>query len=83
MKTSMYDNKQNVAELQTALRHMHAMGTTIPLINPDGFFGPETTAAVVAAQRFFSIPDTGVVDFETWTLIFSDYLDFLSRSIFI
>lgn len=73
MKTSMYDNRQNVTELQRALRQMHAVGTTVPLINPDGFFGPETAAAVIAAQRFFAIPETGIVNFETWTLIFKDY----------
>ncbi len=73
MKTSMYDNRQNVTELQRALRQMHAADTTVPLINPDGFFGPETAAAVIAAQNFFAIPETGIVNFETWTLIFKDY----------
>ena len=73
MTTSMYDNEQNVFELQTALRFLRQTLKTMPLINPDGFFGTETTDAVIAAQEFYGLPRTGEVDFETWRLIFEEY----------
>lgn len=73
MKTSMYDDNRNVYELQTALRHMHSSHKPVPLINPDGYFGKETTEAVIAAQRFFGIPQTGEADLETWNLLFDNY----------
>ena len=44
-----------------------------PRINPDGNYGDETVRAVENAQRFFGIPITGVVDLETWTLLFADF----------
>lgn len=73
MTTSIYDHEQNVRELQTALRRLRRTVSAVPLINPDGFFGEETTVAVLAAQEFFGIPRTGVVDFETWHLLFDNY----------
>ncbi len=73
MTTSIYDNEQNVFELQTALRFLRQTLKTMPLINPDGVFGPETTSAVIAAQDFYGLPRTGIVDFETWRLIFENY----------
>lgn len=76
MKTSMYDNRQNVYELQTALRRLWETDKVVPLINPDGYYGAETTAAVVAAQRFFGIPQTGEADLETWDLLFDNYRRF-------
>lgn len=75
MTTSIYDNEQNVFELQTALRALRRTHKNLPLINPDGFFGVETTEAVILAQEFFGIPQTGEVDFETWTLLFEHYFD--------
>ena len=76
MTTSIYDHVQNVRELQMALRHLHRTLNAIPLINPDGFFGPETTAAVIAAQEFFGLPRTGKADYETWRLLFNNYFGF-------
>lgn len=73
MTSSIYDNEQNVFELQTALRNLRQTLKTIPLINPDGFFGTETTKAVFAAQKFFGLPQTGIVDYETWQIIFENY----------
>lgn len=72
MTTSIYDHDQNVYEIQTALRSLSTVLKAVPIINPDGYFGPETTAAVIAVQEFFSIPRTGVVDFETWDLLFNN-----------
>lgn len=71
--TYIYYNKQNVFELQTALRALCQTHNNLPLINPDGYFGAETTAAVISAQEFFGLPQTGEADFETWTLLFENY----------
>ncbi len=73
MTTSIYDNEQNVFELQMALRSLRQTLKTMPLINPDGFFGAETTEAVISAQEFFGLPQTGIVDYETWRLIFENF----------
>ncbi len=71
----MYDNAQNVFEVQTALRYLSETDKVIPLITPDGVFGPETTEAVLLAQEFFSLPRTGVVDFDTWEVLFDHYFN--------
>ena len=73
MKTSMYNHRQNVFEVQTALRASWSAENTDTCINPDGNYGDETVRAVENAQRFFGIPITGVVDLETWTLLFADF----------
>ena len=73
MKTSIYDGPQNIYELQAALRYLRRTDKAMPLINPDGLFGAETTAAVIAAQGFFGIPQTGAADAETWRLLFENY----------
>lgn len=73
VKTSIYDNVQNIFELQSALRRLQTTNKSMPLINPDGLFGAETVAAVIAAQEFFGIPQTGAADYETWRLLFDNY----------
>lgn len=75
MRTSVYDNSQNVFEVQTALRKLRETHKIIPLITPDGVFGPETTEAVLSAQEFFSLPRTGEVDFDTWEVLFDYYFN--------
>ncbi len=73
MTTSIYDHERNVFELQTALRDLWQKDKILTLINPDGFFGPETTIAVIEAQNFFGLPETGEADTDTWELIFESY----------
>ncbi len=41
-----------------------ALGSRVAL---DGIFGPETEAAVKAQQHDFGLPQSGVVDDDTWT----------------
>ena len=45
----------------------------IPPVSIDGIFGANTRNAVVAAQRRFGLPQTGVVDFDTWEAIYDQF----------
>ena len=45
----------------------------IPQVNIDGNFGPATRNAVIAAQRRFGLPQTGVVNAETWDEIYDQF----------
>ena len=60
-----------IRELQSTLRDLHFQDDRIPLINIDGVFGPETTAAVKTAQRLGGFSETGRVDYEFWTWLFA------------
>ena len=50
----------------------------VPIVAIDGFFGPETKSAVIAVQKLFGLPATGVVDEPTWDQINSTYLTILN-----
>jgi len=45
----------------------------IPPLAIDGIFGNATRAAVIAAQRRFGLPQTGIVDFDTWDEIYDQF----------
>lgn len=45
----------------------------IPSISIDGIYGSATRSAVLAAQRRFRMPETGVVDASTWNEIYDQY----------
>ena len=42
-------------------------------MNIDGIFGSNTANAVIAAQRRFGLPQTGVVDAATWDEIYDQF----------
>ena len=74
-------NKQGeIYELQTMLRLISQTDSTVPLVNPDGIFGPETERAVLAFQSNVGLPPTGTVDFATWTAITNSYRVILSMT---
>ena len=39
----------------------------------DGVFGPATRNAVIAAQQRFGLPQTGIVNFDTWENIYGQF----------
>ena len=45
----------------------------IPPVQIDGIFGPATRNAVIAAQRRFNLPQTGIVNAKTWDEIYDQF----------
>lgn len=58
-----------VRNLQHFLRHISYYYNTVPAVIPDGIFSTQTRESVIGFQETFSMPVTGVVDFETWSQI--------------
>ena len=67
------DRGIKVEHLQYMLSTLAAYIPEIPPITIDGIFGPATRSAVIAAQRRFGLPQTGVVDARTWDEIYDQY----------
>lgn len=62
-----------VRHLQYMLSVLAAYINEIPRITIDGVFGPATENAVMAAQAWFGLPQTGVVDAQTWDEIYDQF----------
>ena len=71
--TESSKKQAEIYELQTMLRLLAQTDGSIPSVNPDGIFGPETERAVLAFQGNMGLPQTGIVDFQTWTAITDVY----------
>jgi len=67
------DQGIKVKHLQYMLSVLSAYIPEIPPLTIDGVFGNATRAAVVAAQRRFGLPQTGIVDFDTWDEIYDQF----------
>ena len=67
------DRGIKVEHLQYMLSTLSAYIPEIPPITIDGIFGPATRSAVLAAQRRFGLPQTGIVDARTWDEIYDQY----------
>jgi peptidoglycan hydrolase-like protein with peptidoglycan-binding domain len=59
--------------IQEVLAYISTIVPEIPFVQPDGIFGPETTAAVTAFQRIYGLEPTGIVNEETWNKLISVY----------
>lgn len=62
-----------VEHLQYMLSVLSAYIPEIPPLTIDGIFGNKTRTAVLAAQRRFGLPETGVVDANTWNEIYDQF----------
>jgi peptidoglycan hydrolase-like protein with peptidoglycan-binding domain len=71
--TESSKKQAEIYELQTMLRLLAQTDGSIPSVNPDGIFGPETERAVLAFQGNMGLLQTGTVDFQTWTAITKAY----------
>lgn len=73
--TNETNRRAEILELQNMLRLISQADGSIPLINPDGIFGPQTEAAVIVFQNDAGLPANGIVDFATWDAIFRAYMN--------
>lgn len=71
--------EQPVRSLQTMLRVIAEDDPRLPIIIPDGVYGPSTMIAVTAFQRREGIPVTGIADENTWNQIAAAYEPALIR----
>lgn len=62
-----------VRHLQYMLAILSSFISQIPGVMVDGIFGQNTLAAVLAAQRYFGLPQTGIVDAATWDEIYDQF----------
>lgn len=67
------DTGDKVRHLQYMLSVLSAYISDIPPLAIDGIFGPATRDAVLAAQRWFGLPQTGSVDAATWDEIYDQF----------
>jgi len=67
------DRGIKVEHLQYMLSVLSEYIPEIPGITVDGIFGPATRNAVIAAQRRFGLPQTGIVNFDTWDEIYDQF----------
>ena len=67
------DRGIKVEHIQYMLSVLSEYIPEIPTIAIDGIFGPATRNAVIAAQRWFGLPQTGIVNFETWDKIYDQF----------
>ena len=67
------DRGIKVEHLQYMLNVLSAYIPEIPAVTVDGIFGAGTYNAVIAAQLRFGLPQTGVVDFNTWDEIYDQF----------
>lgn len=63
----------DVQLLQYMLSVLSSFIPEIPAISVDGIYGSATRSAVLAAQRRYRLPETGVVDADTWNEIYDQY----------
>ena len=67
------DSGQKVRHLQYMLSVLAEFIPQIPPVTVDGIYGPNTRDAVIAAQRWFGIPQTGITDNQTWDRIYDQF----------
>lgn len=67
------DTGEKVRHLQYMLSILSSYISNIPPLTIDGIFGTATRDAVVAAQRWFGLPETGQVDDRTWDEIYDQF----------
>lgn len=67
-----------IRNVQQFLRRI-SYDNDIPRIIPDGIFGTQTQNAVMEFQRVFDMPQSGVIDNDTWNGIYSAYKSTLKK----
>ena len=70
---SLGNTGEKVEILQYFLAVISDFYLTIPPIAITGYFGKETENAVISFQQEFNLPETGIVDKDTWNLIYNSF----------
>lgn len=68
------DTGIEVTGLQYFLSIISQVNPSFQRLQIDGTFGPATRQAVIAAQRYFGLNPTGIVNLATWLSIYDEYL---------
>ncbi|MCI8387346.1 MAG: peptidoglycan-binding protein [Clostridiales bacterium] len=67
-----------IYEAQRFLRALHfEINRDIPMVSPDGVYGDRTVEAVKKFQQLYGLPITGEIDYDTWKMLYSVYLNSL------
>lgn len=64
---------EKVRHLQYMLAILSDYIPQIPPLSVDGVFGTATKESVLAAQRYFGLPQTGIVNADTWEEIYDQF----------
>ena len=67
------DQGVNVRLIQYFLNLIAEFNNFIPSVTIDGIYGPATTQSVTVFQRSQNLPETGIVDRQTWDALYSRY----------
>ena len=65
---------EKVRQIQEELARISQSYPGIPVVTPDGIYGPATREAVETFQRVFGLPVTGIIDYRTWYKISEIYV---------
>ncbi|MBQ9801532.1 MAG: peptidoglycan-binding protein [Clostridia bacterium] len=79
MPTQRRNEQEAIRNLQRYLRQLSYVNDKIPPPPIDGIYDTRTQEAVRAFQQLEGLPVTGVVDTETWELLFLRYEESLER----
>lgn len=65
---------QKVRQLQEQLNTIADVYTSLPRVEINGYYDEDTREAVMAFQRLFGLPVSGIVDYPTWYKIQAIYV---------
>ncbi|MBE6655649.1 MAG: peptidoglycan-binding protein [Ruminococcaceae bacterium] len=75
MKIYRIDREEEaIAEVQRYLRALSYHHASIPHVGVDGIYGEQTREAVRAFQALFALSQTGIVDQETFSRLYREFL---------
>ena len=64
---------QPIFEVQRFLYELGLYYEWLPAVFPDGIYGENTEEAIKQFQKHFELPITGVVDINTWQLLYAQF----------
>ncbi len=68
------ETRPRVQLLQYFLNVMSTFYNTIPYVEMSGYYGPETRKSIMEFQRTMKLPVTGIVDQNTWNVLYDSVL---------